>query len=283
MNKAVGKQKDRVFDIIELYKKGKIFNQTTVTNELNRYLGHFENEDKRDSYYFKTMAKYIVKKDRTSQTENKRLQKQFDKSLEKVEHIKRYRETSKFIKQTEIKDDPDVTSKNKAFKTFNMDLNTKMIFSKSVMDKIKRGFHSEGLKPNNDVIFDYISPKIKDVFRYRLQEILKTHDSFKVSLGIKFTVFTLEKVLETTVYRENELIAKTKATSINKANVESKISDIILELDAKISEMLGKLQGSNWRIKQYHTLFIEVYKTKNARGSSYIPLPENILTLNTVL
>ena len=115
MNKALGKQKDRVSDIIELYKKGKIFNQTTVTNELNRYLGHFDNEDKRDSYYFKTMAKYIVNKDRT---ENKRLQKQFDKSLAKVEHIKRYRETSKFIKQTEIQDDPDVTSKNKAFKHF---------------------------------------------------------------------------------------------------------------------------------------------------------------------
>jgi hypothetical protein len=90
----------------------------------------------------------------------------------------------------------------------------------------------------------------------------RERDSFKVSLCIKFTVFTLEKVLETTVYRENELIAKTKATSINKANVESKISDIVLELDAKISEMLAKLQGSNWRIKQYHTLFIEVYKTK---------------------
>ena len=53
------------------------------------------------------------------------------------------------------------------------------------------------------------------------------------------------------------------------------------QLDAKINEMLAKLEGSNWRIKQYHTLFIEVYKTKNARGSSYIPLPENILTLNT--
>jgi hypothetical protein len=46
-----------------------------------------------------------------------------------------------------------------------MDLNAKMIFSKSVMDKIKRGFHSEGLKPNNDVIFDYISPKVENVFR----------------------------------------------------------------------------------------------------------------------
>ena len=44
--------------------------------------------------------------------------------------------------------------------------------------------------------------------------------------------------------------------------------------------MLGKLQGSNWRIKQYHTLFIEVYKTKNARGSSYIPLPEKYIHSN---
>ena len=84
LKKGVGKQKDRVIDIIELYKKGKIFNQTTIANEVNRYLGHFENEDQRDSYYFKTMAKYIVKKDRTSQTENKRSQKQFDKYYKKV-------------------------------------------------------------------------------------------------------------------------------------------------------------------------------------------------------
>ena len=60
-NKAKGKQKERVADLLKLYKDEKIFSKITIQRELNRYLGQsFKNEDERELHYFRTMAKYIT-------------------------------------------------------------------------------------------------------------------------------------------------------------------------------------------------------------------------------
>ena len=53
-NKVKGKQKERVSDLLKLYKDEKIFSKITIQRELNRYLGQsFKNEDEREKHFSK--------------------------------------------------------------------------------------------------------------------------------------------------------------------------------------------------------------------------------------
>jgi hypothetical protein len=46
--KAKGKQKERVIDLLNLYKDARIFSKITLQHDLNRYLGRsFKNETER--------------------------------------------------------------------------------------------------------------------------------------------------------------------------------------------------------------------------------------------
>ena len=49
-NKSKGKQKERVSDLLKLYKDGKIFSKITIQRELNRYLGQSFKNETRESY-----------------------------------------------------------------------------------------------------------------------------------------------------------------------------------------------------------------------------------------
>ena len=50
--KTKGKQKERVEEILKLYKDGKIFSKITVQRELNRYLGQsFKNKGEREKHF----------------------------------------------------------------------------------------------------------------------------------------------------------------------------------------------------------------------------------------
>ena len=52
-NKVKGKQKDRVSDLLKLYKEEEIFSKITIQRELNRYLGQsFKNEGEREKTFF---------------------------------------------------------------------------------------------------------------------------------------------------------------------------------------------------------------------------------------
>jgi hypothetical protein len=51
LHKAKGKKKDRVADLLNLYKDGKIFSKITAQRELHRYLGRFKNEGEREVFF----------------------------------------------------------------------------------------------------------------------------------------------------------------------------------------------------------------------------------------
>ena len=85
LNKAKGKQKERVKDLLTLYKEGKIFSKVSIQRELNRYLGRFKSEDERELYYLKTMTEHIANK-RTKVTDNRK--NKIDAKLEKIDDIR---------------------------------------------------------------------------------------------------------------------------------------------------------------------------------------------------
>ena len=74
-NKVKGKQKERVSDLLKLYKDEKIFSKITIQRELNRYLGKsFKNEDEREMHYFQTMIKYLGAQPSTEKRQEKRME-----------------------------------------------------------------------------------------------------------------------------------------------------------------------------------------------------------------
>ena len=82
--KAKGKQRERVNDLLNLYKDGRIFSKITLQRDSNRYLGQsFKNETERELYYFKTMVKHF----KTEPLAEKRKNKRINADAEKVDII----------------------------------------------------------------------------------------------------------------------------------------------------------------------------------------------------
>ena len=107
-NKAKGKQKGRVADLLKLYMDGKIFSKITAQREINRYLGRFKTEGERDMYYFQTIGKHMTNIRTVSTRQNK-----LESSLDKLSDIN----ANLLVKEESLK-----TSKNKAFSTVHIKL-----------------------------------------------------------------------------------------------------------------------------------------------------------------
>ena len=276
--KANANQTPKVKEILSLYQSGKIFSKVTVHKQLNRYLGRHADETARDLQFYQTMIKNISNAGKPIK-ENKKVEATFKKAA----HVKRYRENYKFVKVAKIS---DVSFNGKPMKSYNMQLNTKMAFPAKVFKLLKEGdqktlelYYEKDKEPHKDVIYMHLKPKVERVLTYRLIDVLKENKSIKVSVGMKFDTFIIKNSINEEehaseyIYQEEKLIAKTKATAINKGNIVEKINELNTELEGKIDNAITKLEGSGWHVKQYHTLFIEVYKIKEARGASYIPTP----------
>jgi hypothetical protein len=87
-HKAKGKQKERVADLLKLYKDEKIFSKITIQRELNRYLGQsFKNEDEREKHYFKTMLKYFGAQPSTEKRQEKRQEKRMEQKTRDIKTL----------------------------------------------------------------------------------------------------------------------------------------------------------------------------------------------------
>ena len=221
--KANANQKPKVKELLNLYKTGKVFSKVTIRKELNRYLGRHANETARDLQLLTTMVKSNTNTVAPSR-ENKKLEKQFETTLKKFEHVQRYRENHKFVKVAKITDE---IKNDRAFKTHTMQLNTKMAFPAKIFKLLKEGdkdtlelyyYHpdkgDDNKTPHKDTIYLHIKPKVERVVSYRLIDVLKENKSIKVSVGMKFDTFIIRNAINAEaknsdyVYVEEKLIAK---------------------------------------------------------------------------
>ena len=284
LRKANANQKPKVKELLNSYKSGEIFSKVTMRKQLNSYLNTRKDDTIRDLQFLQLNVKNISNIGKPIKESKK-----FEATLKKFEHVKRYRENYKFVKVVKINDE---SFNGKPMKSYNMQLNTKMAFPAKIFKLFKEGDQDtlktydykpdrmdENKMPHNDTIYLHIKQKVERVLTYRLIDVLKENKSIKVSVGMKFDTFIIKNSINEVegtsilVYQEEKLIAKTKATAINQGNIVEKINELNAELEEKIDNAMAKLEGSGWHVKQYHTLFIEVYKIKEARGASYIPTP----------
>ena len=99
LHRAKGRQKERVQDLLNLYKDAKIFSKIRAQQEVNRYLG-IRNETQRDLHFFQTMAKYLGIQPLADKRKEKRViedAKKMDTIIEKVERKTKARYTIKAI------------------------------------------------------------------------------------------------------------------------------------------------------------------------------------------
>ena len=82
--KVKGKEKDRITDLLKLYKDGKIFSKISAQQILNRYLGQsFKTKQQKDLYYYETMIKYLG----TQPSPQKRKEAQMKQKAEIIEQV----------------------------------------------------------------------------------------------------------------------------------------------------------------------------------------------------
>ena len=71
--------------------------------------------------------------------------------------------------------------------------------------------------------------------------------------------------------KEYPLLSKSRIVS--KSSLDNKLTNQVAELK-HVFDMVGdRIEGSNWKLKNYINLTVEVFKIRPTRGSSYIPTP----------
>ena len=260
-NKARGKQKEKVMELLKLYKDGNIFNKGTIQRELNRFLGRsFKNEHERDVHYFTTMAKHLTNS-RKLESSNKQLDKKFDK----LDNIR----LARFVKSED-----EIPNDKKALTYLNIKLNTKTAFKNMPTEDgiiIQKDF--EGV-PNPYTIYENIVERIRKIIQHRIKKVIEARQTVKLALSMRFTIFRTTINEDGTInYFEEKLHARTKNKQMTKASINDDTDYLLDDLDYKIDALIERTKGSGWRIKQFEILSIEIYQIKPARGSSYIPTP----------
>ena len=93
----------------------------------------------------------------------------------------------------------------------------------------------------------------------------------KVSIGCYFKLYKFEVASNSEnklssdgkhiySYKQEKKVAKTKALSINRSNLDEIISDMIEKLDFNITNL--KIEESGWRIKRYETILLKHLQLK---------------------
>ena len=139
-----------------------------------------------------------------------------------------------------------------------------------------------GRTASTDTIFENIKNRLHLIIFRKLTTLLERKKSMKASIGCYFKLYKFEVASNSEnklssdgkriySYKQEKKVAKTKALTITRSNLDEIISDMIEKLDSSIINL--KIEESGWRIKRYDTIFIETFTTNVARGSSYIPTP----------
>ena len=99
-----------------------------------------------------------------------------------------------------------------------------------------------------------------------------------VSLGVHAT-FIKQKPKDpfdeksATEYEEDKTTVKTQLVEVYSKDTASNITDKLVD---DITELFDNIahKGTGWALKKIHYAFIETYKKKPVRGSSYSPTPD---------
>ena len=79
-----GEQKQKVKDILKLYKDGHIYSKATAQKEINNYLSYAKNPIERELRFYKTMTKYLSS---AHSSKDKKLTKQINKNVDKIKEL----------------------------------------------------------------------------------------------------------------------------------------------------------------------------------------------------
>jgi len=245
--------RDRVVDIINLYKEGKISQMQTAENILLKLLsGDGRTQKAGIQQYNKTIEKFKQQEPLKQRLEAKSTDRNIKR--EKAASIlgkavKSYnRRKSLLIQRTETQ------NIDKPLTTVKFHLNTKDAYPKmpnpedKVEIEIDYNFEN-GRTASADTIFENIKNRLHLILLRKLTTLLESKKSMKASIGCYFKLYKFEVASNTGgkqiySYKQEKKVAKTKALSINRSNLDESISDMIEKLDFNIINL--KIEESGW-------------------------------------
>ena len=111
----------------------------------------------------------------------------------------------------------------------------------------------------------------------QLEEVLATKPTMKIKLGVSVKLEHQSHGCDNEIVKEiKDAPISTKAQSITKSNYKRVVGELLEYLVSKFDNLDRNEMRSGFKVKKFNCLSIDIYETKPARGSSYIPTPEKI-------
>ena len=101
--------------------------------------------------------------------------------------------------------------------------------------------------------------------------------TMKISLAVSVKLEYQSHGFDNEVTREiKDAPVSTKPTSITKSNYKQVLGKLLEYLVSKLDNLDWVDMRSGFKVKKFNFLGINIFETKPARGSSYIPTPEKV-------
>ena len=262
---ATQQQKIMTNIILNLYQTSFIRTYKMAEKLIDKYRQPVANKAKQHKQFRDQMIKYIsVKPKFLNRTDTL-----IDEGNKKIEQI----DDARLINDVEHIDN------DKALTTIKINLNTKAAFP-DMPDLTEDGSRAsttidesfENGAPNRDVNYELLIARIKDKILELTSDALSNKESMKIQLGGNFQLYRLKNHESGHIeYIQHNMYCKTKVMNITKLTLNDIIDNLINDLGDKL--LSEKQQDSGWKIRRIVGIFIKAYKTRPARGASYIETP----------
>ena len=112
----------------------------------------------------------------------------------------------------------------------------------------------------------------------QLGKVLPRESTMKIKLGVSVKLEYQSHGFDNEIAKEiKDAPISTKAQSITKSNYKRVVGELLEYLVSKFDNLDWNDMRSGFKVKKFNYLSIDMYETRLARGSSFIPTPENML------
>ena len=113
----------------------------------------------------------------------------------------------------------------------------------------------------------------------QLEKVLMRKPTMKIQLAVSIKLEYQSHGFDNEIVKEiKDAPISTKPTSITKSNYKKVLGELLEYLVSKFDNLDWNDMRSGFKVKKFNFLGINIFETKPARGSSYIPTPERYTT-----
>jgi hypothetical protein len=126
------------------------------------------------------------------------------------------------------------------------------------------------------ITFEEIYDTIESMIKKDVLSLLTINKVFKIRFRLNIDLVKYEWSFdgnEVAKVEHDKQISNNSSNQVNRSNIDEFLDVQRININDQI-ENLRVVAGSNWRIKKYIFLAVDIFSNRKLRGSSYIPTPE---------